>query len=80
MPTKSVPPMGQEEELTAKVVVVPDTCPEVSPFTQEKDIASHPKIFSDKHATPDSKIVSYDVATRTPPEPARKKNELNNEI
>ena len=62
MPTKSKANTGQEEQLLDKVVVVSETCPDLSPFTQEKPCPAS----SNQHATPDSKTISYDVAQSSP--------------
>ena len=62
MPTKSNASNGETEQLLEKVVVVPETCPDLSPFTQDKQCLSS----TSKHATPDSKTISYNVAQSSP--------------
>ena len=67
MPTRSQAPKGsKEKDMIEKVIMVPETCPDLSPFTQEREA----KTKQSKDATPDSKTLSYDMTSS----PQSKKN------
>jgi hypothetical protein len=67
MPTRSQAPKGsKEKDMIEKAIMVPETCPDLWPFTKERKA----KAKQSKDATPDSKTLSYDMTSS----PKSKKN------